>query len=132
MGQTSTRKGSPVLLRMVPNTSHRKVMKPSQRSTSCCCSSSRTVKSFCGGTRDCVSLAGHGEGPAHHPLSCSACWLKSGPGATGKPVFSRGTGTSDLWLEQMTGLTVGSRTNLTFGHGTWSSVSPDWGPALLH
>lgn len=65
MGHTSTRKGSPVLLRMVPNTSHRKVMKPSQRSTSCRCSSSRTVKSFCRGTRDHVSLAGAGRGPGN-------------------------------------------------------------------
>lgn len=65
MGHTSTRKGSPVLLRMVPNTSHRKVMKPSQRSTSCCCSSSRTVKSFCRGTREHVSLTGAGRGPGN-------------------------------------------------------------------
>lgn len=69
MGHTSTRKGSPVLLRIVPNTSHRKVMKPSQRSTSCCCSSSRTVKSFCRGTRDHVSLTGAGRGPGN--INCN-------------------------------------------------------------
>lgn len=47
MGQTSTLNGSPALLLMVPNTSHRNVMKPSQHSTSVCCSSSRRVKSLC-------------------------------------------------------------------------------------
>lgn len=52
MGQTRTRKGSPVLLLMVPKTSQRKVMNPSQRSTSRCCSSSRMVKSFCKRDRD--------------------------------------------------------------------------------
>lgn len=85
MGQTSTRKGSPVLLRMVPKTSHRKVMKPSQRSTSCCCSSSRTVKSFCRSTRDPVSHAGLGGGPATTPLHHGTFRLRLGPRATGKP-----------------------------------------------
>lgn len=72
-------------------------------------------------------------GGAWAPPTFLRCELSKGwSGATGKPVFSRGTRMNDLWLEQMTGLTVGSRTTLTFGHGTWSSVSPDWGPALLH
>ncbi|TNN27086.1 hypothetical protein EYF80_062770 [Liparis tanakae] len=44
MGHTSTRNGSAEQLLMVPNTSHRKVMKPSHRSTSDCCSSSRQAK----------------------------------------------------------------------------------------
>lgn len=56
---------------------------------------------------------------------------KGWSGATGKPVFSRGRGMSDLGLQQMMGLTVGSRTTLTFGHGIWSSVSPDWGSLSL-
>lgn len=48
MGHTSTLKGSAELLLMVPNTSHKKVMKPSHRSTSDCWSCSRQAKSTCG------------------------------------------------------------------------------------
>ena len=45
MGHTSTLNGSPELLLMVPNTSHKKVMKPNHLSTSNCWSPSRREKS---------------------------------------------------------------------------------------